>query len=140
MTNHQKIPVFVYGTLKRGCSNHYLMGKTADPIMTSATGLLMYQLPGYPMAMPGNGVIHGELYWVDQESVRRLDRLEGHPKFFCRELWKLDHPDISAWIYLCPDGTGYPIIESGNWVESRTRYNEIIARQVISGDPQNGTV
>ncbi|MBF0192778.1 MAG: gamma-glutamylcyclotransferase [Magnetococcales bacterium] len=114
MTN-PLIPVFVYGTLKKGCGNHHWLGDATDPILASATGLRMHDGPGYPMAMRGNGVVHGELYWVDQETLDQLDLLEGCPDYYNRQLWKLNQPAISAWIYLCSEATRYPVIESGHW-------------------------
>lgn len=109
------IPIFVYGTLMKGQVNHRWLGNAADPIPATAAGLRMHDGPGFPMVCRGNGVVYGELYWVDQNTLDRVDRLEGHPHYYRRELWALDQPVISAWIYLCPEAIHYPVIESGCW-------------------------
>lgn len=105
--------VFVYGTLKSGRSNHHLLetGKFLGDGYT-ARELVMYH-SGFPMVCEGNdlsGKITGEVYTVDDATLLRLDRLEGHPNFFCRKLEVIhfdklgeDPSHVQAWMYKVPN-------------------------------------
>lgn len=73
--------VFVYGTLKRGCSNHgYLAGQKYVGDARTTPGFTLYKVTDYPAmvrsADPGDHVT-GEVWEVDAEGLRGLDRLEG---------------------------------------------------------------
>jgi gamma-glutamylcyclotransferase (GGCT)/AIG2-like uncharacterized protein YtfP len=74
-------PLFVYGTLKRGGSNHYqLAGQTFLGPARTAPGFTLFTLGAYPglVAAPTDtrGVT-GELWFVDDACLARLDVLEG---------------------------------------------------------------
>jgi gamma-glutamylaminecyclotransferase len=73
--------IFVYGTLKRGCSNHhYLAGQTLLGEARTAPGFALFDLGGYPgmVALPGeSGSVSGEVWEVDTDCLERLDALEG---------------------------------------------------------------
>jgi gamma-glutamylcyclotransferase (GGCT)/AIG2-like uncharacterized protein YtfP len=73
--------VFVYGTLKRGGSNHLLLRgqKFLGPVRT-APGYTLYSLGDYPgmVRAPGDTAgVTGELWSVDDACLAELDRLEG---------------------------------------------------------------
>lgn len=73
--------VFVYGTLKRGGSNHrHLLGQRFLGPARTAPGYTLYALGGYPGMVPDlsdtTGVV-GELWSVDAPCLARLDVLEG---------------------------------------------------------------
>ena len=72
--------VFVYGTLKRGGSNHAWM---RDQIFVGEAFTLpryrLYDLGGYPGLVldPAQGLsVQGEVWEVDAEGLRGLDHLE----------------------------------------------------------------
>lgn len=74
--------LFIYGTLKRGGSNHACMaGQRFIAEVATAPHYRMYDLGGYPGLVPvadGDGLsIRGELWDVDDECKVRLDALEG---------------------------------------------------------------
>lgn len=103
--------VFVYGTLKAGYSNHHLL-ETSEKATGTAITTGQYEMyhAGFPMVKNGNkntGQIVGELYTVDDETLKRLDRLEGHPDFFCRHVVKVMMADkeVEAWMYMVPSVT-----------------------------------
>lgn len=85
--------VFVYGTLKR---------TGASPAKTLDKFLLFDG--GYPLAVKpdtetnGTGQILGQLLEVEDAELDYFDRYEGHPKFYKRELIKLD-TGVEAWMY-----------------------------------------
>lgn len=110
--------VFCYGTLKRGHGNHRIIANArfvgqavTEPRFT------MLGLGGFPGIVDGGETpISGELYEVtDDTMMERLDRLEGHPGFYCRTpiRVRLDGSDdyIDAEAYLLPP----------SWLERNTR-------------------
>ena len=73
--------VFVYGTLKRGGSNHsFLAAQSFLGAVRTAPGYILYSLGDYPgmvrMADDTTGVV-GELWAVDDAGLKQLDLLEG---------------------------------------------------------------
>jgi gamma-glutamylaminecyclotransferase len=105
--------VFVYGSLKKGFYNHGLLSESTfiDNAMTLPK-YTMYDLGGYPAIVEmGDTPIFGEVYEVN--DIVRLDRLEGHPKWYRREQIPTHLGDV--WVYImraplpvkanrCPDG------------------------------------
>ena len=89
--------LFVYGTLKRGCSNHrYLAGQTFVGTARTTPGFRLYDLGGYPGIVPyagdQTGVV-GEIWSVDGEALKRLDHFEGiHEGLYRRETLPLQPP------------------------------------------------
>jgi gamma-glutamylaminecyclotransferase len=74
--------VFVYGTLKRGGSNHsFLASQNFLGEARTAPGFRLYDLGGYPgmiaRTAPGDTGVTGEVWSVDAPTLARLDRLEG---------------------------------------------------------------
>jgi gamma-glutamylaminecyclotransferase len=74
--------VFVYGTLKRGGTNHrYLAGQTFVGEARTVAGFQLYQLSGYPGMVAENSPqaegVTGEVWSIDAATLRRLDQLEG---------------------------------------------------------------
>ncbi|WP_110111576.1 gamma-glutamylcyclotransferase family protein [Bacillus sp. CGMCC 1.16541] len=71
--------VFVYGTLRKGESNHDLL-KDAHLVAEQAytKGVLYDSGRGYPAMTVGEGVVYGELYEVNDFELKALDQLEGY--------------------------------------------------------------
>lgn len=73
--------VFVYGTLKRGGSNHaFLGGQRYLGDARTVPGFTLYSLGDYPgmVRAPGDTAgVTGELWVVDDGCLAELDRLEG---------------------------------------------------------------
>jgi protein phosphatase len=101
--------VFVYGTLKRGGSNHrHMDGQAFVGTARTAPGFALYELEGYPgmVAKPGapEGVT-GEVWSVDGRCLAELDELEGVPQgLYAREAVPLEAPfsdrRVEAYLYL----------------------------------------
>ena len=109
--------VFVYGTLKYGLHNHYLLGdskfianaKTKERYSLYANGI------PYVVKTESTSYISGEVYEIDNITLNQLDRLEGHPNWYVREeiLVVLDNNnDLKVWIYFYPNKIGN-LIENG---------------------------
>lgn len=73
--------VFVYGTLKRGCTNHcFLHDQKFVGHARTVPGYTLYDLGGFPGITPeaadANGV-SGEVWSVGPDALLRLDAFEG---------------------------------------------------------------
>lgn len=103
--------LFIYGTLKRGCSNHAQMAGQAllGPARTVA-GFQLYDLGGYPAIVPDSSDrdgVEGEVWAVDAAALQRLDRFEGvHEGLYRRENISLLPPfaDREIQAYVSPRG------------------------------------
>jgi len=112
-TNNRK--VFVYGTLKKGHPNSYLL-ETSELLGTFKTKpvFTMYSLGMFPaISLVGKTAISGEVYSVDEDTFKRLDILEGYPSFYNRT--KIDTTHGEAWVYFLDDREGITVVESGEW-------------------------
>ncbi|MFI6682142.1 gamma-glutamylcyclotransferase family protein [Streptomyces sp. NPDC050485] len=78
------LPFFVYGTLRPGQRYYrrFLRGRTVSERPALLTGALLYDGPGYPYAIAGDGTITGSLIEVEPadhaELLAALDELEGY--------------------------------------------------------------
>lgn len=115
-----------YGTLMRSFGGPERLG-VADQLSFVAEGRfagLLYDLGRFPGAMPGDGVVHGELFRLrDPQAWTVIDRYEGYnadrekTSLFVRRRVTLEHPaDQTAWVYWYNgDVSGHPRVPSGNW-------------------------
>ena len=111
--------VFVYGTLKRGYGNSYLLDDSdfVQEAMTSPE-YTMRSLGGFPgVQLNGNTPIHGEVWRVNKKTMDRLDQLEGYPRFYDRKQIDLRGCNYMPWMYFLPEQEylTYPVIEDGVW-------------------------
>lgn len=116
--------LFVYGTLKRGCSNHHhLAGQTFVGAARTVAGFRLYDLGGYPgiavVAEDCAGVV-GEIWSVDATALARLDAFEGvHEGLYRRASIALEPPfagdSIDAY-FPALAVTGRPEVGS-EWIE-----------------------
>ena len=120
--------VFVYGTLKKGYSNHQLL-KQAELECKGTINGIMLNLGAFPAIINGRATVFGEMYRVTPEILAFLDRLEGHPHFYERKLVDvLDLEELhetSAWCYFLSKGAQEyyqevcPVIKNGIWDKKR---------------------
>ncbi len=89
--------LFVYGTLKRGGSNHHQLAAQSfvGPARTPP-GYRLYDIGGYPglgaAATDREGVV-GEVWSVDEAALLKLDAFEGVPEgLYRREPLQLEPP------------------------------------------------
>jgi gamma-glutamylaminecyclotransferase len=97
--------IFVYGTLRSGFHNNYLLmnakligkGKTKTKMAMFISGI-----PYVNRSSPEYQIV-GEVYSVDDSTLKRLDSLEGHPDWYKREPEPIimdDGEEIIAELYL----------------------------------------
>jgi gamma-glutamylaminecyclotransferase len=122
----KSIRVFVYGTLKRGFGNSWLLKDATFLGRTTLTGnyrLVEVSGGGFPGLLrdaefPERDV-GGEVYAVSADELVALDGLEGHPNFYRRELVDTEHG--LAWVYLLPADSHYsrlPEVHTMFWRQS----------------------
>lgn len=87
--------VFVYGTLKKGEPNHYLMTDVKNGVANFINGgtsltkfpLIIATKYNIPFLLNKTDLGHnvsGEIYEVDQPMLLALDELEDYPKLYDR--------------------------------------------------------
>lgn len=117
-----KIKVMVYGSLKKGFGNHdrHLSGAKFLGTCETLPQYSLISLGSYPGVLKGGEtMIQGELYEVTPKEFEGLDRLEGHPNYYKREVIETSEGD--AWIYLLPkeEYSDKVVIKSGEWLGGR---------------------
>lgn len=104
--------VLVYGTLKRGGRLHHEMQPARFVEPRSVEGLVLLDTGwDYPAAVPGEGVVHGEVHEVPEATLAVLDRVEGCPEHYVRVRFG------DAWVYVWrgePD-PAWGVVEDGVW-------------------------
>jgi gamma-glutamylaminecyclotransferase len=112
--------VFVYGSLMSGQGNHRLLA-SARFVRAAHTeaAFTLVSLGAFPAMIAGGATsVRGELYEVDDATLAALDQLEGHPRFYRRELVSL-RDDDRAFAYVLASGSDrrHDVIDSGDWRE-----------------------
>ena len=114
--------VFVYGTLRQGCSNHHLLkGETLlGPARTmDRFALYVDDFPYLIKSQPCSRV-SGEVYRVGPVAFARLDALENHPLWYRRERRGVAMENgsvLQAWVYFFPVPRG-SLVPSGDYLKS----------------------
>ncbi|MFZ5896645.1 MAG: gamma-glutamylcyclotransferase family protein [Myxococcota bacterium] len=94
--------LFVYGSLKRGCSNHWAL-ENAEFVRECRTAphYRLWDLGSYPgLTSGGEFAVLGELYLVSGALILRLDAFEGRE--YVRAQIQLEN-DTHAEAYLLTD-------------------------------------
>lgn len=119
------ILVFVYGSLKKGFSNHSCLNGAQFYKDAKIKDAIMYNLGPFPGIVDGEGEVRGELYTANEAVMARLDRLEGHPRFYCRKKVPIMGEDCLAWAYFLSDRTieglsdnHKKVVPDGDWKQS----------------------
>ena len=121
--------IFVYGTLKKGFSNHNRILAGYDIKITPAfTYGKLYDLGWYPAMTEGSDNVFGELIeFNNPEILKRVDYLEGykginHPhNYYERREVDVFAGDctVKAWVYFLSNekinGIDSELIVSGSW-------------------------
>ena len=108
--------VFVYGTLKRGETNHHWLEGASWQGEAELNGVVLHDLGPFPMAVIGEGTTLGEVYAVEPSRLARLDDLEGYPRLYDRQTLSLGDGRL-AWVYLGrPRQVRHaPVVAGGRW-------------------------
>lgn len=118
--------VAVYGTLRSGFHNNYLLGKSlCFGLARAKFPSVMFSAGGFPkldlLQDKGLPPIVAEIYeCTDDVLHNNLDALEGYPGWYDRTMmdFELESGEVvSAWIYHQEVPDGRPVVESGDWAE-----------------------
>jgi gamma-glutamylaminecyclotransferase len=116
--------VFVYGTLRQDEVNHDLLAQ-ARFVAEGRTEpcFELFDLGAFPaMSAGGETAVLGEVYAVDEATLARLDRLEGHPSFYQRTQIRLEGGQkVKTYLMDRARMRGRAPIASGDWRTHRTR-------------------
>lgn len=112
------LPLLVYGSLKRGMAHHRRLAGARCLGEAWATGLALYDLGPFPMAVAGGAGsrLQGELYAVEEALLAELDQFEGVPRLYERQRWQLED-GAAAWVYVgrARQVRHVPLIAGGIW-------------------------
>ena len=118
------VKLIVYGTLMSGERNHGFCRNAVSITPCTVTGTLYDTGYGFPAFLPeGDSVVKAELIEIPFEDWEAVDRLEGYPRLYDRQLMQAmlaDGGETTGWVYIM--NTLPPmakIIESGSWKEYR---------------------
>lgn len=114
--------VFVYGSLRRGQSNHGQLLGARDEGEGTLEGADLHDLGPFPMAVPGRGRVQGEVFAVTRELLLALDRFEGVPRLYSRQRRRLTD-GRRVWVYLgqVHQVRHSPLLPEGCWQGPRRR-------------------
>ena len=117
--------IFVYGTLMTGFSNYNQIKPYVESIENARAEGKLYDLGYFPAMVDGYADVRGQLFKIDaaheEEALKRLDRLEGHPSLYRREKREVFIEETKeleeAWVYIYNNeiSDDSRLIESGNW-------------------------
>lgn len=119
----KKYLVAVYGSLRRGMGNHqyYLSSSEYKGTFSTEPEYTLHSLSYYPgLKLDGNTSIVMEVYEVDEETLKNLNRLEGYrpgetSTFYDRI--EINTPWGRAFTYIYVNKLSKEsIVESGDWV------------------------
>ncbi|HID27623.1 MAG TPA: gamma-glutamylcyclotransferase [Methanosarcinales archaeon] len=114
-----KHKLFVYGTLKRGCSRHHVMQKynaiyLGETITTEKFALI--KIGNYPGVIKKSRYqIHGELYCISDSLLARLDIIEGVPYLYKREKVALASEEEAILYFYVGVYSKSDILDTGYW-------------------------
>ena len=124
MSGRKEHLIFTYGTLMRDEINLRLLA-TARFVAEAHTEpcFELFDLGHFPaMSAGGETVVRGEVYAVDDQTLVRLDRLEGHPEFYQRTPIRLaDGQEVQTYLMADARTRRRPAIPSGDWRAHRAR-------------------
>ena len=117
--------LFVYGTLLSTEYNHQTI-KSSKLVGEGNIYGKLFDIGNYPALKKGEGIIVGELYYIDDLTLKNCDQLEGYnqddpensPYIRKSVTVFLGNKKLCAYVYYCNfDTSNYKEIESGDYKE-----------------------
>ena len=114
------IRLFVYGTLRKGDVRSFMLDEIDEcKFIKNISTKPLYTLVDVGMfpalILGGQSEVHGELWEIGERTKKALDTIEGVPMLYLDEEIELSD-GTSAIAYVFKFNRGYPIIESGDWL------------------------
>jgi gamma-glutamylaminecyclotransferase len=115
--------VFVYGTLRRGFWNSFLLSNAErlGPARTRHRYALYVNRIPYAVRDEAVSLLVGEVYRVDGPTLAHIDGFKGHPYWYRRERVPVvlaDGREVEAWLYFSRHPTGR-LVSSGDYCPPR---------------------
>ena len=130
--------VFVYGSLIQGMGNHWLLKGSIDKKFANLIGKAVTKnkfkmitfhekcfpyvlFDSIPIKNAESTEIIGEIYEVDDSTLKKLDNLESHPNWYKREM--IQTSIGNAWMYIMQDKETinnfdkYLCVNNGDWFD-----------------------
>ena len=110
--------VFVYGTLKKGKPNNYLLQSSELLGESIVKGQLYYYgMEGsFPVAvLEEDGEIKGEVWLVDDKTLTNLDLLEGYPDWYSKSKINTEHGEAYIYHQYNNDKRFFHKVVNGDW-------------------------
>lgn len=116
------VNVFVYGTLRKGQIRHGVLKGSLFIGYGFLKGYDMYNLGSFPAIVKGSGVVYGEVYSTNEETLKTLDYIEGVDcGLYKRELKTIELESgevIEAFVYVFSRSlSGAARIKDGDWLK-----------------------
>jgi gamma-glutamylaminecyclotransferase len=111
-------PLFVYGSLLSGLHNHPLLaGSRLIGSDRTRPAFTLVDLGAFPaLVAGGNTAVVGEVWEVDAATLARLDRLEGHPRWYRRTPIRLaSRRHAETYLMAASQVDGRILITGGDW-------------------------
>jgi len=120
------VQIIAYGTLMTGEHNHRFCRNAVSIQPCTIQGTLYDTGWGFPAFEPGRGgIVKAELIEIPIEDWPDMDRLEGYPRLYDRQLIPATLTDgntIEAWVYIMNDlPEQAKVISSGDWKKRGVR-------------------
>lgn len=123
----QYYDVFVYGTLRKGGTNHaYLENAHCLRENVWLNGFVLYDYQhAYPFMLPASEAakVKGEIYRVDAACLQALNVLEDVENYLYRLVF-LEKPGCYTYLKYDNDTAGLGVIRSGDWISYIARVNQ----------------
>jgi gamma-glutamylaminecyclotransferase len=124
MSRRKQHLMFTYGTLLKGEVNHHLLAQARFVAEARTEPCFeLFDLGPFPaMSAGGETAVLGEVYAVDEATLARLDRLEGHPSFYQRTQIRLEGgQEVETYLMDRARMRGRAPIASGDWRTHRAQ-------------------
>ena len=118
------VKLIVYGTLMSGERNHRFCRNAVSITPCTVAGTLYDTGYSFPAFMPeGDSEVKAELIEIPLADWADVDRLEGYPRLYDRQLLQAtlaDGSKATGWVYIMTELPELAkVIESGSWKEYR---------------------
>jgi len=122
--------ICVYGSLRQNHGNNRLL-TTSDLLSTETISIpyRMISLGGFPglISSEENHDIIVEIWAVDDQTYRNVERLESWPNFYQKALVSTSLGEIEVYVLESDEyQSGYTEVESGDWNEFYKRRYETV--------------
>ena len=116
--------IFAYGSLKKNFKFHYYL-ENSEFISTGVTknkyAMYEYYDAGFPyLSKEEIFNVKGEIYKIDKKTLKELDKLEGYPTFYDRELIDINlenGENIKAYTYFLKETIKNISKPMNNWLK-----------------------